>query len=243
MSDATPERWLPVPGYEGLYEVSDLGNVRSLHKSFKPRLRGDLLSPALTAGVSPRLGVCLYKDGASKTRLIHQLVLEAFVGPRPSPDHEACHGPGGALDNRLMNLSWGTRSKNQGLDRVRDGTSNRGTRQWQAKLTEDIVMECRKRYTAGETQYALAAEFGITQGAMSEVITGRQWAWLPGAVPIDRTRHGKSGTAHHAAKLTWDDVAEIRRRAAAGEQQRPLAREFGISQPVVSKIVRRETWR
>ncbi len=233
------ERWQPVSGYEDLYEVSNLGNVRSLYRSRRRRLRGDLLTPGLSCG---KLTVGLYKDRKRTTHLVHRLVLEAF--DKPCPDgQEARHGPGGPLDNRWPeNLCWGTPAQNQ-ADRVRDGTSNRGERQWQASLTTGVVLECRHRYAAGEPQKALAAEFGVTGPAMSNAITGDTWAWLPGAVPIDTKRQGKSGTSHHAAKLTWDDVAEIRRRAAAGEQQRPLAAEFGVSQPVVSKIVRRETWR
>ncbi len=233
------ERWLPVPGYEGLYEVSDFGNVRSLHRSFRPRIRGNLLTPAMSGRY---LMVVLYREKRRKSWLIHQLVLLAFRGARP-PEMESLHGPGGRLDNRLANLSYGTRAKNSGPDRVRDGTSNRGERCGTAKLTEAIVLECRRRYAAGEAQQDLTREFGVHPGTMSQAITGKRWAWLPGALPIDRSRHGTKREAHHAAKLTAGDAAEIRRRYATGERQRPLAREFGISQAVVSKITRGELWK
>jgi hypothetical protein len=113
---------------------------------------------------------------------ISNLVLETFASPRPS-GQEACHGPGGQLDDSLGNLSWGTRSRNQGADRVRDGTSNQGERSVRAKLTEAIVLECRRRYAAGETQVALAAEFGVTSGAMSNAIHGKTWAHLADGIP------------------------------------------------------------
>jgi len=236
------EMWKPVLGYEGLYEVSDRGNVRGLLRSYKPRLRGDLLTPGLSSG---KLTVALYNrndEPRRKTRLVHHLVLEAFAEPRP-PGHEGCHGPGGPLDNRWPeNVYWATPSQNQ-QDRVRDGTSNRGERQWQSKLTAEIVTECRRRYAVGETQRALAAEFGVTGPTMSNAVTGETWTWLPDAVRTDMSRVGKRGSDHHAAKLMWDQVDAIRRRAAAGETQRSLAAEFGVSQPVVSKIVRGETWR
>jgi hypothetical protein len=237
--DATPETFKPVVGYEGLYAVSDLGNVRSLHRSYKPRLRGDLLSPGLSAG---RLTVHLYRDGEGTSRLIHHLVLEAFVGPRP-PGMEGCHGPRGALVNSLDNLSWGSPEQNQGPDRVRDGTSNRGERQWQAKLTEAVVIECRRRYAAGETQQVLAAEFGVDGAAMSQAITGAHWAWVPGAVPTDRHRHGQQGAAHHGAKLTAEIVLECRRRFAAGENSYALAGEFGVTQPTMHAAISGKTWK
>lgn len=235
------ERWLPVPGYAGLYEVSDMGNVRSARR--RRGSRGGLLKPALTGGPPAKLCVVLYGGtyASRKTRLVHQLVLEAFAGPRP-PGELALHGPGGALDNRLANLYWGTGHRNC-LDTVRDGTVVRGEKVDGAKLTEAAVLECRRRYAAGEAQTALAAELGINSASMSQVITGRTWAWLPGAAPVDHSRHGAKGEAHPAAKLTAAQAAEIRRRYAAGESQRPLAREFGISQPVVSKVVRGELWK
>jgi hypothetical protein len=232
------ERWRTVAGYEGLYEISDLGNVRSLHRSYKPRLRGDLLTPGVSCG---KMTVVLYKDGGRKTRLVHHLVLDAFTGPCP-PGEEARHGPGGALDNRLVNLCWGTHAENE-ADRVRDGTSNRGERQWQARLTREQVMECRRRYAAGESQGVLAAEFGVSGPTVSNAITGETWSWLPGAVPVDHTRHGRRGTAHHSAKLTPEIVAAAKRRSSAGEYISVLATEYGVTQATMWKAIRGWTWK
>lgn len=235
------EQWLPVPGYEGLYAVSDLGNVRSFHAGRGKGKRGGILKPAPTGGSSPRLAVVLYRDREGRTRLVHQLVLEAFAGPRP-PDQDALHGPGGPADNRLANLRWGTRRENY-LDSVRDGTAASGEKCGTAKLTAAIVLKCRRRYAAGETQAILAREFGVKPATMSDAIGGKRWAWLPGAVPVGKPVCRPKGEAHHAAKLTATQVTEIRRRYAAGEQQRPLAREFGITQGTVTKIVRRAIWK
>src|SRR5258707_113471 len=201
------ERWLPVPGYEGLYDVSDRGNVRSHHKTKGRRKNGMLMAPAMSAG---HLMVSLVRDKKRRSWPVHQLVLMAFAGPRPA-GMESLHGPGGNLDNRLSNLRYGTSKENK-ADQVRDGVANRGERCGTVKLTEAIVLECRRRYAAGETQTALAAEFGIRPSSMSQVITGDTWAHVPGAVPIDPARHGRKGTEHHAAKLTAAQVTEIRER-------------------------------
>lgn len=235
-----PERWLPVGGYEGLYEVSDLGRVRSFHAGRGKGKRGGLLRPAPT-GVYAHLCVVLCQGGESHTRLVHHLVLEAFVGPRPD-GMEALHGPGGALDNRLVNLSWGTKSENQGRDRVRDGTSNRGERQWQSKLTEADVIECRRRYAAGERLTVLVSEYGTTTGGMSTAISGKTWSWLPGAVPVDHKRHGRQGEAHSRAKLTAEIVLECRRRFSNGENSYALAREFGVAQPTMHAAIVGRSW-
>lgn len=236
-----------MPGYEGLYEVSDLGKVRSLDRYVRGRygLRlspGRILRQALTGGASPRWCVALHKDGVGTTRLVHHLVLEAFRGARP-PGKYGCHGPAGPWENAVWNLAWKTGRDNQGADRVRDGTSNRGERSAVAKLTEAAVMEMRRRYAAGETQATLATEYGLAQNSLSQVITGARWAWLPGAVPIDKARHGKQGEAHHAAKLTHEIVMVCRERYTAGEKQRDLACEFGVTQATMQKALTGVTWR
>jgi hypothetical protein len=128
--DESSERWLPVPGYEGYYEVSDHGRVRSLDRwlevpnrwgsttrYFKPGrvLREKRKKNPLHAYAVVILSVNAKPD----TRAVHRLVLEAFVGACPV-GMEACHGPQGVFDNSLGNLRWGTYNENA-LDTVRDG--------------------------------------------------------------------------------------------------------------------------
>jgi hypothetical protein len=112
----TEERWLPVAGYEGAYEVSDLGRVRSIDRVItrngRPALlRGTVLKPN---PVPPTgyLAVNIWRNGKCKMGRIHVLVLEAFVGPRPAIDIEGCHGNGDHHDNRLANLRWDTKKAN-----------------------------------------------------------------------------------------------------------------------------------
>jgi NUMOD4 motif/HNH endonuclease len=121
MPDVTlaAESWLPVPCYEGLYEVSDLGRVRSLtHKTSKGIRYGRLLKQSRLKNGYLRVG--LYRNGSQATRTVHSLVAEAFIGPCP-PGMEVCHGPQGQLANGRDNLRYGTRSENI-LDQVRHGT-------------------------------------------------------------------------------------------------------------------------
>jgi hypothetical protein len=115
----TDERWLPIPGYEGLYDVSDLGQVRSVPRT---DARG-VPRKGVIRKLSTRNGYYstrLYKHGESKAYSMHVLVLTAFVGPRPD-GMVVRHLNGNPSDNRLDNLSWGTPSTNQ-LDSVRHGT-------------------------------------------------------------------------------------------------------------------------
>jgi len=122
------EHWRPIVGYEGRYEVSDLGAVRSLPRlvrsgsgGLKP-IPGTVMKPAI--GKWGHLSVDLYKGGKKTRRVfrVHRLVLEAFVGPCPE-GMEVCHNDGIASNNRVGNLRYDTRSGNK-LDRVRHGTDH-----------------------------------------------------------------------------------------------------------------------
>lgn len=174
--DETTEKWLPVSGYEGWYEVSNRGRVASLARQ---TTRGKVLTPQLNSKGYRQVGLSKY--GRVRLHRVGALVLEAFFRPR-NPGEQVCHGPNGKTDDSLANLTWGTPSQNQ-LDRRRDGTSNQGERSAAATLTEAIVLECRRRYAAGETQSALAAEFGVSSGAMSSAIRGRTWSHLTEGIP------------------------------------------------------------
>lgn len=118
------ERWLPVPDWEDLYEVSDQGRVRSLDRVVTGRdgrtrrFRGKILK----LGLNPQTGylmVVLCRNACTQTRAVHDLVLRAFVGPPPAGS--LCrHGPLGKLHNWRTNLQWGTPSENN-YDTVRYG--------------------------------------------------------------------------------------------------------------------------
>ncbi|WP_374247753.1 NUMOD4 motif-containing HNH endonuclease [Gordonia sp. ABSL49_1] len=120
------ERWKAVPGYEGSYEVSDEGRVRSLtrRKFHGHRHKGRMLrQPTMPRGYKV---VTLWRDATQKTALVHRLVLLAFVGEAPT-GAEALHADGDPANNSLENLSWGTHSDNQ-FDQVAHGTHHHSSK-------------------------------------------------------------------------------------------------------------------
>jgi hypothetical protein len=165
---STAERWRPVVGWEGLYEVSDQGRVRSLRA-------GRLLT--LCVGSSGYQQVGLSRSGRVSTQAVHRLVAAAFLGPRPK-GAVTLHGPAGRLDNRVCNLSYGTTAKNQGPDRLRDGTLPRGTRNGRAKLTKDDVRAIRGASAAGASQRKLARLHGVSHAVIGRIVRRESWAWL-----------------------------------------------------------------
>jgi hypothetical protein len=113
------EVWRDIPGYEGRYQVSNMGRVRSLdHKvrvvakgvdTFR-RSPGKVLRPGRCQ--SGHMSVAI---GKGNSRPVHQLVLHAFVGPTPE-GHEVLHLNHVPSDNRLEKLRYGTRSENLRMD-------------------------------------------------------------------------------------------------------------------------------
>lgn len=122
------ERWKDIVGYEGLYQVSNLGQIRSLDRVVPHKrngtitLKGQILSPYLHVryGVLIELGVNLCKGGRGTTKTVHRIVLEAWVGPCPD-GLEGCHNDGNAANNALSNLRWDTHANNE-LDKRKHGT-------------------------------------------------------------------------------------------------------------------------
>lgn len=183
--DLHEQRWLPVVDYEGLYEVSDQGRVRSLPRTIRQmsrwgtmmdrRVRGCLLKPC-HSGSGLYFVVSLARDGVETSARISRIVLTAFVGPVPSPEHQSAHGNGNRLDNRLINLRWATPAENTG-DRVDHGTSPVGEQNPAAKISASQVSEIRAAYRAGQlTQVELARAYGLGQSHISRITRGESWA-------------------------------------------------------------------
>lgn len=169
------EEWRPVVGYEGLYEVSSIGRVKSLPRT---RWTGTGWRTTRERILTPKNdtypSVSLSRLGDPRTIRIHVLLLEAFVGPRPV-GAQACHGDGDKWNCRLDNLRWDSTSANH-QDRVLHGASNRGERSGTARLTRQRVAEIRARHSAGEPQRSLASAFGVHPSTISHLVHGKSWA-------------------------------------------------------------------
>lgn len=117
--DDADEIWKPVVGHEGAYEVSNRGNVRSVTRYVRLVAHG-IETRRLAPGKALRpgrhsSGHVSVSIGKGNSRVVHQLVLEAFAGPRPA-GCEALHLNHIPADNRAENLRWGTRSENLKMD-------------------------------------------------------------------------------------------------------------------------------
>ena len=156
------EVWRRAPGFAG-YHVSNLGRVRSC---LGPRDR--ILSLVEHSGGYRQVG--LRREGKTHTVLVHSLVLEAFARPRRDRE-EACHRNGDRTDNRIANLSWGTKTDNM-RDAARHGTAGTWMKS-QAVLAPEVVESIRARREEGALLDELAEEYGITRQQVSAIALGK----------------------------------------------------------------------
>lgn len=177
------EQWKSIEGYGGMYEVSDLGRVRS----WKNGRHGMAATPkflALWPNGNGYLMVSLCQKQKVKPVGVHILVLETFTGHHPK-GMQVCHGRQNhydgtqtdKADNRLCNLEWGTRSKNRGEDQRRDGVLQNGELGPNAKLTDERAGIIRQDYASGNyRQWELALRENVSQTTISNVVNHRTFA-------------------------------------------------------------------
>ena len=172
-----PEEWRPVPGYEGRYEVSSLGNVRSIGIGGNKK-SGQPLKPMQATPGLRYVQVAMYLHGERRYYRVHQLVMAAFVGPRP-PGMEINHIDGDAGNNRRDNLEYATRSENLRHAYKLGLCDVRGEKNPSARLTKAQARDIYRRFHAGEAKgVELAREFGVRTTTISAICTGKTWGFM-----------------------------------------------------------------
>lgn len=114
-----------------------------------------------------------------KTSPVHQLVCAHVNGARPSPKHEVAHSCGNGVNGCVAatHLRWATKSENE-ADKLQHGSRLRGEQLKHSKLTADDVRTIRQ--LAGELPYShIAKRFGVDPSSVRDIVTRRNWAWLP----------------------------------------------------------------
>ena len=161
-----PEQWLPVNGYEGLYQVSSFGRIKSARN-------GRVMSPVLdTYGYET---LKLYRAGKATRYKVHRLVCRAFNGDGP-PDYDVAHLDGSRTNNTPSNLKWLSRKDNL-AHKVEHGTAQRGERGAAAKLTAAQVEMIRQRGARGEKPIAIARDYPVGRSHIASIIRQDRSLW------------------------------------------------------------------
>lgn len=166
------ERWKPVNGFEGSYEISNRGVVKSVPRVVQRTTsvytrRGRLLKLGSIEGYPAAF---LWKDGKQYARLVHRMVAEAFIrNPKNKP--EVNHKDGNKRNNRKKNLEWSTTSGNH-LHAYATGLRKR-------KLTDDDVKDIRTRVQQGEVQSQLAREYSVSRATICSIVHNKMRIHIP----------------------------------------------------------------
>ncbi len=168
------EIFRPIKGYEGYYEVSNLGKVKNLAKEWSVGRKGDTI---LRAG-HRKIGydfVVLCVDKVKKYASVHRLVAEHFCdNPNSFPDVNHKNGMKG--DNRAENLEWCTQSYN--VQHAYDNglkVGSRGEENGSARFKSDDILDIRLMSRMGITQTVIASKYKTSQRTISKIVLRQRW--------------------------------------------------------------------
>jgi hypothetical protein len=174
------EQFREIAGFPG-YRVNRDGEVQSCWGRGRRHWRDGTWRPLKPILRSGYLTVNLCKSGRKSARLVHCLVLEAFVGPRP-PGMVCRHLDGDPSNNSVENLAWGSYAENE-ADKLRHGTRVRGSAAARSKLREDQVQEIRRQRSEDVAIQHLATTYGVSRQTIQSIASGKTWAHLPTDIP------------------------------------------------------------
>ncbi|UGO50839.1 HNH endonuclease [Bacillus phage vB_BanS_Sophrita] len=178
------ETWKTVIGYENIYEVSDLGRVRSVDRVVDSGGR-KFLRKGKILGLYKRqekyLTVSLSKEGKSKTFTVHRLVALHFLDNQDDK-LDVNHIDGNKENNHASNLEWVTRSENV-IHAHKSGLrpDNEGEKHHKSKLTEDDVRWIRNNYIPFDDNFnakEIAKKFGVAYMTVYLIVTNKTWKHL-----------------------------------------------------------------
>lgn len=175
------EEWRDVVGYEGYYQVSDLGRVRSLDRRSRCRggstsfHKGVILSPALSKSGYFVCVLCV--KGRMKTFLVHCLVASAFLGDKPH-GFDVNHIDTDKQNNLVGNLEYITKSANTS-HAYKHGLCLNGELHPKAKLKDIDIPEIRRMISSGEDVSSVARRFGVVSATISRIAKGKTWHHIP----------------------------------------------------------------
>lgn len=177
------EIWKNIPGWEGYYQASNIGRIRSLDRIVyskegrKFTFKGKILKPRRNKRGYFYLG--LHKGGKIKSCTVHRLIALTFI-PNPLNYPQVHHRDDNQVDNNVNNLKWGTISQNS-HDAIKNGrwAPMIGEKSPLSKLTEEQVIEIKRLWhIRAMSQKNIGKKFGIVQQHVSEIVNNIVWKHL-----------------------------------------------------------------
>lgn len=175
------EIWKDVVGFEGGYQVSNLGRIKTKERNvYHPTLGTVIVNEKIrkqTTAFNGYKKVNMSFDGKRKYMSVHRMVCEAFNGPQPSNNHQVAHNDGCKTNNNSLNLRWATAKENT-KDRSKHGNHyvSKGEKCSLAKLTKKDVLNIRNIWNKGDrSQSKIAKQYNVSQSCISKIINKQRW--------------------------------------------------------------------
>lgn len=243
---ATAERWHDVGQFEGRYQVSNLGLVRSRERysidcrGRQRRVPAKILKQGTSVNGYKTVCLCRGSNEPKSWLRVHRLVAEAWVTGKSALHRVVHHLDGDKTNNSAANLRW-VSSRANNLEAAKTSRRLRGEQKATSKLTDGDILPICERWDAGETIAELARDHGVAEHTIRTVLLCLTWSHIPREPRPLGTRY-RAEYAAPAAKLTPRDVRTIRCRYSAGESCRQISEDYPVDRSSVCAIISGRTW-
>lgn len=166
--------YFTIPEHDGYYASKD-GKILSLVRKDKPLIMKQMY------GTRNHKYVYMYKDKKMQKVWVHRAVRSAIDG-EDKKDMICRHLDDNPDNNNVENLAWGTIQDNAD-DRGKNRGYENGTKSSFSKLTDEKVMDIRRRYSEGESSKSLSSEYGVARNTILQIVRGNKWKHLP-TIPV-----------------------------------------------------------
>lgn len=210
------ETWRSINDYEGKYQVSNFGNVRSLDRYIEgkdgktKKFPGKILS--LVKQNAGYVTVGLSKDSVVTSFLVHRLVAAAFID-NPENLPEVNHKDGVKHNNNLSNLEWMSRVRNirhaMGMGLIQ----GLGEQNPSAKLSEVDVIEIKKLLRLNLSKKEIAKVFGVKSATISDIDMKRSWVHVTAPAEWSEIRKGRGGEVSRITYEIYDKKHSVEKSA------------------------------
>lgn len=190
MDNSEDEIWKDIPNYEGLYQASNFGRIKSLFRqeiTIHPRSRKTMFRKRREKILDMKLDKDGYfkvrpcKNGKARTFFVHRLILLAFV-PNPNSLPQINHKDGNKINNNINNLEWCNSSQNMlhsYVNHLHKIENKRGESSSVSILKEKEVLEIRRLWDSNlYTQKDLASKFKTEQSNISRIVNKIYWSHI-----------------------------------------------------------------
>lgn len=247
------EIWKPVPGYP-IYEVSNLGRVRSLDreifyvrdgKEYCRTMPGKILKQANVRGYRT---VTMFKDTVQISKKVHRLVARVFIGKPPFSGALVRHQDDNPANNRASNLLWGS-SLDNSRDMVERKRQHRGPQSKYGKGDAKLIRDIDAYIYAGFSTTEIVERFGVTKQFVTRLKYGRTWSDVSGTkktsgdMRVNCVPPVVQGSKNGRAVLNENQVKSIFKRVTTGQALNlDVAEEYGVNPSVISAIRTGRLW-